>query len=380
MERRILHNCITNPDTPPDWDALRALDWWQAMAACPQDVIHHAEGDVATHTRMVVEEMLALPAFAERTDAERAVLLLAALLHDIGKPDTTREEDGRITARGHSVRGEVMTRRLLWTNDIPFALREQVTALIRFHQHPFWLIEREDAKYQALRISQSARCDLLAILAEADMRGRICADRDAVLLNVACFREFCEEAGCLSAPYPFASDHSRFLYFRSGGERDPAYHAYETGEAPTLILMSGLPGVGKDTYVRRHLVNLPCVSLDDIRAEIGVSPSDNQEPVLAVARERARQYLRHGESMVWNATNLSRELRTRRLSFADDYRARVRLIYVEVPAAVQRAQNKNRPARVPDNAMERIFRQWEMPDLTEAHTLELAIRDAGEKC
>jgi predicted kinase len=143
--------------------------------------------------------------------------------------------------------------------------------------------------------------------------------------------------------------------------------------------MSGLPGVGKDTYVRRHLAHLPCVSLDDIRAEIGVSPSDNQEPVLAVARERARQYLRHGESMVWNATNLSRELRTRRLSFADDYGARVRLIYVEVPAAVQRSQNKNRPARVPDNAMERIFRQWEMPDLTEAHTLEFAVRDAGEK-
>lgn len=381
MKPSFYRQCYDAPDTPIPWDgALRAFAWWQAMAVCPQDVVHHAEGDVATHTRMVVEALQADPQWQERTETERGVLLLAALLHDIGKPDCTREEDGRITSRGHSGRGEVMVRRLLWeAGDIPFAIREAICALIRFHQHPFWLIEREDAVYQALRISQSARCDHLTLLATADARGRICADRDALLLNIACFHEFCAEQRCLAGPRVFPSDHSRFLYFQSEGERDPDYRAYEeAGAAPEFVLLSGLPGVGKDTWIRRNLPERPVVSLDAIRGELKIDPTDGQEPVLDVARERARDLLRRGESMIWNATNLSRELRSRRLRFPHDYGARVRMVYVEAPAAVQRQQNRGRPACVPPAAMERIFRQWQVPDTTEAHTLEWHVRDATE--
>jgi predicted kinase len=174
-------------------------------------------------------------------------------------------------------------------------------------------------------------------------------------------------------PRPFPSEHSRFLYFRSEGQRDPDYRAYEESERPWLILMCGLPGMGKDTYIRRGLPGIPIVSLDEIREERGISPTDKQEPVLAVARDRAREYLRRGESLVWNATNLSRELRDRRIRFADDYDARVRIVYIEAPAGVQRQQNRNREARVPESAMERMFRQWEMPDLTEAHEIHWQI-------
>jgi len=254
-------------------------------------------------------------------------------------------------------------------------MREAVCALIRFHQHPFWLIEREDAAYQAFRISQSARCDHLSLLAMADGRGRVCQDQEDLLLRVACFREFCAEQDCLQAPRAFPSDHSRFLYFQSQGERDPDYHAYEEPGGPEFVLLAGLPGVGKDTWIRRNLTELPVVSLDEIRTELKIAPTDNQEPVLDVARGRAREHLRRGDSMVWNATNLSRELRGKRLRFPMDYGARVRLIYVEVPAAVQRLQNRSRSAAVPQNALERIFRQWQVPDATEAHILEWHVKD-----
>ncbi|MES2464027.1 MAG: AAA family ATPase [Armatimonadota bacterium] len=376
MKVSLFRNLLDTPDIPVAWEGvLRAQTWWQAMAQCPQDVIHHGEGDVATHTRLVMEAMQADPNWQALPLEERGLLLLTALLHDIGKPDTTREEEGRITARGHAGRGEVMARRLLWeAEDIPFATREAVCALIRFHQHPFWLIEREDARYQAIRIAQSARCDHLALLAEADGRGRICEDQDALLLRVACFREYCDEQRCLTSPYPFASDHSRFLYFRAEGMRDPGYHAYEETDAPELILLSGLPGMGKDTYIRQHLSSLPVVSLDAIRTELKIDWTDNQEPVLDVAREQTRVYLRRRESVVWNATNLSRELRGKRVRFADDYRARVRIVYVEAPAGVQRRQNRMRPERVPESAMDRMFRQWQIPDLTEAHAIDWRIR------
>jgi len=42
-----------------DW--AEAQPWVRSMAVCPQDALWHAEGDVWTHTRMVVAELQRLP-------------------------------------------------------------------------------------------------------------------------------------------------------------------------------------------------------------------------------------------------------------------------------------------------------------------------------
>src|SRR5262245_24279320 len=99
-----------------DWDALAAeFPALHTLAGCPQDPIHHAEGDVWIHTRMVAEAMAALPAWRVLDDIDRQVLFAAALLHDVARPECTRTEDnGRITSRGHSRRGAVLTRGILW--------------------------------------------------------------------------------------------------------------------------------------------------------------------------------------------------------------------------------------------------------------------------
>ena len=369
------------PNAPVEWDEMRyKYSWWRDMEACPQDVIHHGEGDVATHTRMVWDTMTSDAEYQSLPHDAQGVLRLAALLHDIGKPDTTRtEDDGRITARGHSRKGEVMARRLLWeAGNIPVAVRESVCALIRWHQHPFWLIERETARARrdTIAISSSgARCDYLAVLATADARGRICDDADRLLLNVGLFAELARDLNCLSIPYPFGSDHSRVCYFRDETQtRDPAYQAHDDTQGE-MILLSGLPGAGKDTYVKQQLSHLPVVSLDALRAELGVLPSENQEPVLYAAREKARIFLRSGATFVWNATNLSRELRQRSLALAADYKARVRVVYVESPEAQLWTQNRNRENAVPQNVLERMLSKWEPPDLTEAHEIIWAARE-----
>ena len=148
---------------------------------CPQDPVHHAEGDVWIHTRMVLETLLAMPAFRALPPADRDAVYVACLMHDVAKPATTRVEDGRVTAKGHSRAGELMARRLLWELGAPFALREAVCSLIRYHQIPFFLVERDDAQRVAAEISLTARCDLLALVAEADIRGRICGDLGRIL-------------------------------------------------------------------------------------------------------------------------------------------------------------------------------------------------------
>ena len=202
-----------SPAWSVDWTALRErFDWVRRMDGTPQDPVHHAEGDVAIHTHLVCRAMAELAAFRSLDDEARAVTFAGALLHDVAKPDCTRtDEDGRVTARGHSVRGAMAARRILWRLGVPFAMREQVVGLVRHHQAPFWLLERDDPHRLVASISQSVRCDLLALLAEADARGRTCDDQRRILDNVELFRAYCEEHACLSAPLAFPSDHARFL-------------------------------------------------------------------------------------------------------------------------------------------------------------------------
>jgi predicted kinase len=298
------------------------------------------------------------------------------VLHDVAKPECTRlEGDGRVTAPGHSRRGSVVARQLLWRMGVPFRVREQITALVRHHQVPYFLIDRPDPRRPAIEVSQTARCDHLALLAEADVRGRVCADRQRLLDNVGLFAEYVRELGCGSAPYPFASERARVLYFRQEG-RQPDAPAHADFRA-NVVLLAGLPGSGKDHHIRTNLADWPLVSLDAVRAELDVAPTDDQGTVVNAARERARAYLRGGVSFVWNATNLSRQVRGQALGLFLDYQARVRVVYVEAPPDVLFPQNRRRPAPVPEKVIERLLDRWEVPDRTEAHQVDWLVRDSA---
>jgi predicted kinase len=266
-----------------------------------------------------------------------------------------------------------MARRILWRMGVPFLLREQVAALVRHHLVPLYLLERDDARRHALEVAQTARCDYLATLSEADARGRICPDPERLLQNIRLFRDYCHELGVLDRPAEFASEHARFLFFQDH-RRQPDSPAH-ADHACEVVLMSGLPGSGKDHWVRRHLPEWPVVGLDALRAELGVSPSEPQGPVLQRARELARCHLREKRSFVWNATNLSRQVRGECVRLFADYNARIRIVYVEVPPDRLFSQNRQRRGRVPESVIERLLDRWEVPDRTEAHEVEHVVAD-----
>jgi putative nucleotidyltransferase with HDIG domain len=96
---------------------------------------------------MVLAELAALPAFRSLPEAERHVVFAGTLLHDISKPECTRVEDGgRVRSPGHAVKGVYKARRILtdeWP-DIPFDVREQVLALVRWHGLPANYLDKPD--------------------------------------------------------------------------------------------------------------------------------------------------------------------------------------------------------------------------------------------
>jgi predicted kinase len=363
-----------SPDWQVDWPALSGeFDWIAAMRDCPQNPEFHAEGDVWTHVGMVCRALAGLDEYRALPEFDRDVLFAAALLHDVAKPSCTRYEDGRITSRGHSPRGAVDSRRILWEMGVDFRTREQVCALVRHHQKPFHFCGSEAT---AFRISQTARCDLLTILARADALGRNCRDQAELLAQIDLFREFCCEHDCLDHPKSFPSDHSRFLYFRTPG-RDQNYLAYDDSKCRVTV-MSGLPGAGKDTWISTHLPDTPIVSLDEIRDELGAPPTGNQGTVVQAAREQARVFLRAHRDFVWNATTLSRDIRSQIVDLATAYHAAVRIVYVEAGRDRLFAQNNNRNAVVPAKALEKLMSHWDVPDPAEADEVEWWID--GVRC
>jgi len=116
------------------------------------------------------------------------------------------------------------------------------------------------------------------------------------------------------------------------------------------------------------------ISLDELRREMKIAPTDNQGPVVARARESAREYLRRKQSFIWNATNISRHLREHCISLCAAYNARVRLIYVETGAAALTERNLSRERGVPPEVINRLLARWEPPDLTEARQVEVIVR------
>lgn len=111
------------------------------------------------------------------------------------------------------------------------------------------------------------------------------------------------------------------------------------------------------------------VSLDALRVSMGIAPTEPQGAVIDAARELAREHLRKRRNFVWNATNISAQMRQKPLGLFLEYGAQVTIVYLEAPRGRLMTQNRNREV-VPAAVMERLIHKWEVPRLTEAHQVE----------
>lgn len=352
---------------------LEAFPQLELAKATPQDPTYHAEGDVFTHTVMVLEALVSLPAYQALPRDQQIEVFLAALLHDIAKCSTTvvDPETGRIGQPGHSRKGALDARIALWDAGTPFDTREAICRLIQVHQLPFFALEGSRSgrspEYLVRKLSWELDIHLLALLAEADMRGRICADQQKVLDNIELFRELAREEGCYGQPRPFVDAHTRVSYFR-GAQLHPDYPLFqEPGSRVTV--MSGLPASGKNTWVEEFRPGLAVVSFDDAREELGLKHGQNDGKAAHHAIDKAKGLLRDKAPFVWNATHLSLQMRQRSLDLLYAYGAEVDLVYVEQPRVELLRRNSKRDTTLTNKALESLVLKWDVPLPTEAHSV-----------
>jgi putative nucleotidyltransferase with HDIG domain len=356
--------------TDKDWTSLREqFDWVSQMEEVPQDPVHHAEGNVAIHTRMVLEALQQLEGYKNLPAPEQEILWAAALLHDVEKRSTTvHEPDGSITSRGHSKKGALTARQILYTQQpTPFFLREQIVQLVRYHGMPIWAIERRDPTRMMMETSEMVNTQLLSLLARADALGRICSDRSELLYRIDLFEALCQEQDCWGQPRAFQTPHARFHYFYKE-DSAPGFVPFDDFGS-TVVMLCGLPGAGKDTYVQQHYKDWPVINLDEIRRQHKIAPTDKSGngTVVQLAKEQARECLRRRQHFVWNATNITRQMRAQLVELFVTYKAYVKMVYVEVPYTRLHVQNKDREAVVPRNAVDKMVSKLEVPAPWEAH-------------
>lgn len=353
----------------------KGYDWQNRLRETEQNPEYHAEGNVLIHTQMVVEELLRSSGYSKLEEKDKRVLLLAALLHDIAKPFCTKREGGRLTSNNHAKKGAQEARRLFYTcgfmedvlGQLSFEERESVCSLIRYHGLPLFFMDRENCGREIIKASLEVNLLHLSMLATADVLGRRGKSRSVLQENVILFQEYCSELGCLTSPKIFPSDRARFLYFRQGEQ----YLHYEPHDEPrsTVVLMSGIPASGKDTYIKAHLQGLNVISLDDLREEFSIAPDEKQGVIIQEAKKRARAYLAEKRDFVWNATNVTRQLRSQLIDLFLDYGASVRVVYCEAPFETALTRNAARPKPVPRGVIREMVNKLDVPKVWEAESV-----------
>ena len=147
----------------------------QKLKHTKQSPIHHPEGSAWNHTMLVVDYAASL---RNQSKSPRE-FMWAALLHDIGKPDTTRVRKGRITSYDHDIVGAKLAEDFLnfFHQDAEFIKR--VTNLVRYHMQILFVVK--DMPFKDIPgIRQHVDINELALIGFADRMGRTNADEDEV--------------------------------------------------------------------------------------------------------------------------------------------------------------------------------------------------------
>ena len=368
----------------------------------PQDREWHAEGNVHIHIGMVLDEAYKILATeATHLSAERRLsLILGALLHDIAKPLTTKEQEikgkMRTVAPRHASKGRSYLAPKLMGLALPYSVVEITLGLVAYHHDPKQLVTKDKTPGAYKRIARLADPELLYWLELADIRGRECTDKAQQLEYVEMYGLFAQE---YKAWERFGTEYQAWReYFKqeladwNQDTRDlifsNAIDRWEAGKIfspesevarsysyrdsfPQVVVTFGVSGSGKSTWIAKNLSDYQVISLDDIREKIAHSRSDQSQnsKVVQLAKEQLKTILRSHSKVVWDATNLRRDFRQQIISLSHKYGALVTLVVFHCPETIYFERNQQRRHSIPENILVRQLQQMEFPELDESDRL-----------
>jgi tRNA nucleotidyltransferase (CCA-adding enzyme) len=149
------------------------------LVGCEQDSQAHPEGDVFNHTCHVVDAMARICKQEGITGDRRLVLMLAALLHDVGKPLTTEfcHSRQRIISHDHDEKGVPVAEAFLKRLGPVFSqnFSENITKILGIVRYHMYRCNKEFSRRAIRRLAKRlypATIRDLILMFRADCAGR----------------------------------------------------------------------------------------------------------------------------------------------------------------------------------------------------------------
>jgi len=397
MSRQDFHDRVINLQPVDLFQYTYDIPELRLFQTCDQSPEHHAEGNVLIHCNMAGQIVLHLLDAEEIPVEYKALVYLATIIHDIGKPSTSvfNQKKNKITAYGHDSAGVPIANEFMkkYFPEFNYRQREVVCRLIEWHMQPrLWMKDGTASVTKLKMLSLAVNTKFLYVLSQADTLGRTAKDMKDSMFLLELFKQNCEDIGIWNKPYrlPLAThlDNASYSLARWNVLMHNAPEDYATYEAAQetmiqppkpnfqLMLLIGAPGSGKST-IREKLVaqypNLKVISMDDRRKELtgDVNDQSRNNEVFGWQQRELRKAMEARQNVLVDATNTSRKLRRVLWDIARENGALCSALYFDLTLATLLERNANREKRVPDDVVIRFYKTMQSVAPWEADLIQI---------
>lgn len=357
-----------------NWDYVNSIPEFQKLKECQQTPIWHSEGNAYIHVANCVDEAykIVTEKFEFYTVAHKRRFIMAVLFHDIGKIVTTEFKKGDWHSYGHEIEGEKIARRILWDED--FFSREIVCSLVRWHMERCGIMKCKDVFKKVIQMSYNVDISMLLNVWRCDVYGSKPKDKSSIIENENIIRLVDNIArcnNCYDDAYTLGfinRDDTKYWVFNGG-------KPWETkSEKPQLIVLIGMAGAGKDTFVNeryRGQENTEILCRDDIRVELGlckdgekiVGTNKQEEVVSMLFNKRLEEAAKNGKTIVINNTNLKKKYRDAYKQMVEKHGYQYIYVYIEAPTFSDLV--KRRDGQIKASILEDMINRFEYPKADE---------------
>ena len=132
---------------------------------------------------------------------------------------------------------------------------------------------------------------------------------------------------------------------------------------PIFLMLVGLPGSGKSTYIEKYYSNYHVHSSDAIREELS-GDANNQninQQVFSTLHRRVKEDLAAGYNVVYDATNISWKRRKAFLQELKNINCHKECVLMATPFELCVQRNNERDRVVPYFVIERMYKSFDIP-------------------